>query len=797
MNRRHLLFFVANFLVAGPVHAQAVASKEPTSTHIFPAGGRRGTVVPVRVGAECLPPGARFILRGDGVQGPDVLGRRAMTSHEPSPRRLPLDANFINYPKEWESEIRIGAHAPLGPCWWRVATAWGGTQMRPFLVGDLPEHIEKEPNSTPSLAERIELPVVVNGQIAGERDIDYFIFAAKAGETVVCDVMAARIGSPLDPLLELQDTRGHRLQPDEVRIGNDPVVAFRVPADGDYSLRVSNLGVGGGPEYVYRITISTAAYHYSAFPPGGRAGEMYPVEFLALTGTGKPQLVSEKVAISTVAKGLFWHHGTPGRNPVLLAAGALSEVSSATDGNRTADTAMNLTLPVTVNGRFRNAAAEDWYRFVAKAGEAFAVDCRPFPPGSPAVPVLTIQDEKGVLLARASGSDTPGHSCTLEWRAPANGAYFLRLRDLQHGSQGGSDFVYRLTLRPAQADFSLTLVRDYINVTQGARAELEVIVTRTGGFTDPIQLQVSGLPQGVRVENIQVPANVSRHRVALVAAADARPTDATLRIVGTASIGGSARERTATVVPLGLEVEGLSLAAPALPTVELTVQHKPLFRLTCSEAYQYAHRGTIYPYRMQVERLNGFEGEIRVQICDRQVQDLDGIEVVEQAIPRGAKEFDNLLYFPESMHASVQHHSRPYVQGYATFVDRWGQPQTLMALSDRRCMVRTRPPVAKLRAVEETVQVSPDNRVECKLVLDRTSNFTGAMQIELIDAPPGARLIAAETAIRADANTTIARVDLGQEARRRALAELKFRASGKIAGGATVISEVVVKLQWP
>jgi hypothetical protein len=236
----------------------------------------------------------------------------------------------------------------------------------------------------------------------------------------------------------------------------------------------------------------------------------------------------------------------------------------------------------------------------------------------------------------------------------------------------------------------------------------------------------------------------------------------------------------------------MSPAAPALSDLRLTVQHKPVFRLTCSEAYQYAHRGSIYPYRMQVERLDGFDGEIHVQICDRQVQDLDGIEVIEQVIPRGAKEFDNLIYFPESMHASVQHHSRPYIQGYATFTDRWGQQQTLLAVADRRCMVRTRPPVAKLRSGEGHVLVRSGPAAECKLFLDRTSDFGGAARIELVDAPPGVSLQAGKNEIAAGNDSVAVRVSLGTAAT--STAPLKFRATGRMADGATMISEVVVLL---
>src|SRR5436305_7124362 len=93
------VFIGGSFIL--PAWGQAVPSKEPSSTHIFPAGGRRGTVVPVRVGAECLPPGANLHVWGNGVTAPAVLGPRATGRYEPSPRRNPGDADgnpLIAYP---------------------------------------------------------------------------------------------------------------------------------------------------------------------------------------------------------------------------------------------------------------------------------------------------------------------------------------------------------------------------------------------------------------------------------------------------------------------------------------------------------------------------------------------------------------------------------------------------------------------------------------------------------------------------------------------------------------------------
>src|SRR5205807_4238606 len=183
--------------------------------------------------------------------------------YEPSAPRIPSDADNgepIFYPKEWESKITIAADAPLGAVAWRATCGWGGTQPRPFIVGDLPEFIETEPNSDPEHAERMTLPVTVNGQIAGERDVDCYVFAAKVGDVVVCDVLASRLGSPLDPVIEVQDSRGRHVPLQTVRVGNDPVLAFKASTNGDYLLNIAHVGVRGGPEYVYRMTLTTTPY---------------------------------------------------------------------------------------------------------------------------------------------------------------------------------------------------------------------------------------------------------------------------------------------------------------------------------------------------------------------------------------------------------------------------------------------------------------------------------------------------------------------------------------------------------
>jgi hypothetical protein len=776
--RTHLsrIAAIVGLVVFAPlVWGQAVPSREPSGTHIFPAGARQGTVVTVRVGGECLPPGMKFHLTGDGVSAPAVLGAEVKVRYEPSASRLPRDADgigaAISYPREWQSEVTVAASAAPGVRFWRVSGAWGGTRPRPFVVGDLPEFIETEPNSRPDRAERITLPVVVNGQIAGERDQDYFVFAARAGEVVVCDVMAARIGSPLDPVVTIADVSGSKLEVQEVRVGGDPVVAFRAPATGDYRLHVANLGFQGGPEYVYRITLSTRPYAAFAFPPGGRTNETRAVDLYTLTGSDRFDVVHEQVTFPGIA-GPFWFRGTT------LSAGEWPEMAS-TGTNPAA--AQELTAPVTVNGRFLAADQEDWYRFSAKKGEAFTITGEPFTRDSAALPSIALLGSGDGVLASASAASSTDGTAAVYWSAPADGVYRLRLRDLQFGTRGGPEFIYRLTVRRARPDFSLRLGADCVNVVQAGKTEIDLQVRRSGGFAGPVDLVATGLPEGVTIEPARVPEGVSTLKLTVSAKADARPADAVVHLSGKALLQGKMAEHRASVPTIGCEGD----------TLYLTVQHKPIFRLSCNEAYQYAHRGTIYPYALTIERLDGFNGPITLQLCDRQVQDLDGIDIVESLVAPGVTETPALVYLPESMHASVQHHSRPYAQGYATFTDRWGQKQTLLAVCDKRCMIRTLPPVARLRAETNEITAAPGTTVDCRLVLERTSNFTAPAKVELI---PVSGFRADPVTIDGTENMAVVRVRVGASPLPKT-GSLQFRATGKLSGGATLVSEATITMR--
>ena len=135
----------------------------------------------------------------------------------------------------------------------------------PFALDPIPDCLEKEPNSQIKTAQKVTLPVMVNGHIDKTSRKDLFQFEVKAGDDVVVEVFARRLNSPLDPVLKLTDATGKILalndDREDVAAGinthhADPYIRAKLPANGTYYLHLDDTQHKGGDEYGYRLRIS-------------------------------------------------------------------------------------------------------------------------------------------------------------------------------------------------------------------------------------------------------------------------------------------------------------------------------------------------------------------------------------------------------------------------------------------------------------------------------------------------------------------------------------------------------------
>jgi hypothetical protein len=203
------------------------AGELPFITSFFPLGGRMGVKTVAEIGGWNLPV-TRVEL--DTSEGTDFIRRTA----------LPVAGDISN-------EIT-------------------------YAVDTLPEFLEAEPNDDAERAQRTALPRIVNGRIDRPGDADTFAFVGRAGDEVVAEVHARRLGSPLDAALRLMDASGKVLQWNDDQMLRDsaylhrdmgllthhadPYLAATLPEDGTYTVQVIDAQRQGGAAYAYRLRLS-------------------------------------------------------------------------------------------------------------------------------------------------------------------------------------------------------------------------------------------------------------------------------------------------------------------------------------------------------------------------------------------------------------------------------------------------------------------------------------------------------------------------------------------------------------
>jgi hypothetical protein len=135
----------------------------------------------------------------------------------------------------------------------------------PFAQDSLPECLEKEPNSQIRKAQKVTLPIIINGRIDLKGKKDIFQFEGKSNDVVVAEVSARRLNSPLDAVLKLTDQDGTILAMNDDREDEaaginthhaDPYLCTTLPADGTYYVHLNDTQNKGGDEFGYRLRIS-------------------------------------------------------------------------------------------------------------------------------------------------------------------------------------------------------------------------------------------------------------------------------------------------------------------------------------------------------------------------------------------------------------------------------------------------------------------------------------------------------------------------------------------------------------
>jgi Bacterial pre-peptidase C-terminal domain len=544
MRSSGLMVVCLGFLLAGPAGAQ---TSYPMITHTTPVAVQRGKTTEVVVAGQMNFSGVyKVLFQGTGI--------KAEVAAQPAPRALRGKGRLAGSVK---LKLTVASDAALGVRDFRLASHLGVSSIGQLVIVDDPVVLEKGINNTREQANPIPVPCVVSGRIEALEDVDYFKFHAEAGQTMTFEVLCARIQDKIhdlqkhaDPMLTLYDARGTELAANDDFYFADPLLSYRFTRAGDYYIQVRDSIYGGDPRWVYALFVTNKPYVSHVYPMAGNPGKTIEVE-----PVGSARLVKKRVSLTAPTReGLHevrLEVNGEKTNPTAFVVSSLPQVLER-EPNDTPEQANRVTIPCGINGRIQTKRDLDHYVFAAKKGKAirFEVKARRFGTAlcSSLDSVLDVMNSKGSILA--SNDDTFGKDAALVFTPPADGDYVLRIRDLN--SKGGETAVYYIEADWARPDFSLRCDPDKAMIGPGSSTAWYVHVVRSNGFTGPVRVEVTGLPRGVTVNSLTIPAAMTQGLLVLTAGPQAPRDAANVEIVGKASIklpGGKEEALVRSVSP--------------------------------------------------------------------------------------------------------------------------------------------------------------------------------------------------------------------------------------------------------
>jgi len=471
--------------------------------------------------------------------------------------------------------VTIEPDAKPGPQQLRLATPLGLSNPVVFSVGQLPEVIEQDevsipepmpnrargpaPNRAPNqvvgevpaplpipadTAQIVTLPAIINGRIVPSEvrggqgaprqpnqylpgDVDRYRFQARKGQELVVAVsardlmpyLADAVPGWFQATVALFDAGSHELAyDDDYRFQPDPVLRYRVPADGEYTIEIKDALYRGREDFVYRIAVGELPFVTSIFPLGGPARTKTMVQ---ATGWNLPTNTLTMDA-SDAEPGIYplsMRRGELLSNRVPFVLDSLRDTPEREPNNAQKE-AQKLTLPIIVNGRIQAAGDVDLYSLSGRAGDQIVAEVVARRLGSPLDSVIELTDGAGRRLAinddhtdKGSGLITHQADSKITFSLPASGTYFIRVADIQR--KGGPEYGYRLRVSPPQPDFELRITPSEINANAGTSVPVAVHALRKDGFSGDIVLGLKNAPEGFTLSGGVVPPGQDQVRLTL------------------------------------------------------------------------------------------------------------------------------------------------------------------------------------------------------------------------------------------------------------------------------------------
>jgi WD40 repeat protein len=553
-----------------------LAPPKPELARVEPRSIQRGVTTKIQLAGKFLQSVDSLKFSNDKI--------KAELIHEGEPKPTELWVN-----------VTADSSLPRGAYDLSVKSSSGESGAIKLYIDDIPQFSEKEKSRTLP-----QIPIAIWGVHETSGDFEQYRFRAKKSHSLVFDAAAKAIGSKADLVLTLADGKGKVLaSSSNFDQSPDPLIHYTFKDDGEYVITVSELLLGASPEHFYRLSIGEFPFVTAVFPsiiPAEKETELHLIGF---------NLPSESTIKIAAAK--------PGDQPLNLDPekfrwrGALKVLASQkpqfleSEPNNDLEDATSVSLPAIISGRIFSTNApqdEDWFRFDAKAGETWILETAAAQIGSPLDTKIEVLDSMGKPVIRTllqavrdsaitfRGIDSNSADCRVEnWEE-------MELNQLLY-LQGEVVKLFRAPQGPDSGFLFYTLNgkrRDYFDTSPTAHANAEpcyIVETHTPGS----KLVQNGLP--VFPIYFQNDDDSERRlgtdsRLFFTAAADASYF---VRLTDTRGFSGDRF------------IYRLSI-----------LKAEPDFRVTLNGANLAIAPGSGQSFSVSAERIDGFDGEIKVEI---------------------------------------------------------------------------------------------------------------------------------------------------------------------------------------
>ncbi|HYT95575.1 MAG TPA: hypothetical protein VEL76_43045, partial [Gemmataceae bacterium] len=353
------------------------------------------------------------------------------------------------------------------------------------------------------LAASVELPIALHGAVSGGAIVETR-FVGKAGQKVMVEVEAQRLGSKLRPVVHLYNSK--RLQiawawATPALLG-DARLEATLPTDGTYTVTVHDTEYAAAAPGFFRLKVGQWSFVEQVFPPVIAKGKPQTVELLGPTATARLDLpATPSVGVLPLAwpgEGLW-----SGPRPFVMVSSRTEVVEQSAPGKL-----QELPPgPVGVSGRLLVPYEEDRYRLRVTPGSKVRLEVFAERRGSPLDVALVVRNEAGAQLARVE--DGPGTlDPVLEYTVPDKVTVIVvGVVDAQ--GRGGPRGIYRLVVDPQETtsgkgDFRLVTPAQNITLPAGGRTVIPIWVERRG-YKGGVEVSAEGLSAGIRFEGNTIP----------------------------------------------------------------------------------------------------------------------------------------------------------------------------------------------------------------------------------------------------------------------------------------------------